>query len=66
MEQWEPNCKGKGCPRGLPRTMGTDHVPVLEAIHKAYAEAGSDVVTTNTFGANRMKLSHLRPGGPHL
>jgi homocysteine S-methyltransferase len=26
------------------------------AVHKAYAQAGADVVETNTFGANRLKL----------
>jgi len=30
----------------------------VEAIARAYAEAGSEAVETNTFGANRFKLSH--------
>lgn len=29
---------------------------VIEHIHRAYIDAGADVVTTNTFGANRYKL----------
>jgi 5-methyltetrahydrofolate--homocysteine methyltransferase len=29
---------------------------VVKAIHRAYVEAGADVVETNTFGANRIKL----------
>ena len=29
---------------------------VIERIHKAYIDAGADVITTNTFGANRYKL----------
>lgn len=30
---------------------------VIEKIHKAYIDAGADVITTNTFGANRYKLN---------
>ena len=29
---------------------------VIQSIHKAYFNAGSDIVTTNTFGASRIKL----------
>ncbi|MGI6037957.1 MAG: homocysteine S-methyltransferase family protein [Limnochordia bacterium] len=29
----------------------------IEAIHRAYVEAGCDIVETNTFGANRRKLA---------
>ncbi|MDD4179387.1 MAG: homocysteine S-methyltransferase family protein [Candidatus Margulisbacteria bacterium] len=29
---------------------------IVEAVHKAYVEAGADIVETNTFGANRIKL----------
>lgn len=32
------------------------HPDAIEAIHRAYVEAGCDVVTTNTFGANALKL----------
>jgi len=28
----------------------------IEAIHRAYAEAGAEVITTNTFGGNRIRL----------
>lgn len=31
---------------------------VLTGIHRQYFEAGSDVVTTNTFGGNAIKLAH--------
>ncbi len=30
---------------------------LVQDIHRAYVSAGADVVTTNTFGANRMRLS---------
>lgn len=29
---------------------------LVEGIHRAYVEAGADVITTNTFGANRLRL----------
>jgi len=29
---------------------------IVKAIHKAYIEAGADIIETNTFGANRIKL----------
>ena len=32
----------------------------IRAVHQAYFEAGSDVVLTNTFGANPVKLSGSR------
>ncbi len=31
---------------------------LVEAVHRAYFEAGSDFVETNTFGANRLRLGH--------
>ena len=29
---------------------------LVEGIHRAYVDAGADVITTNTFGANRLRL----------
>ena len=29
---------------------------VVEGIHRAYAQAGADIITANTFGASRRKL----------
>ena len=29
---------------------------IVEAVHKAYVDAGADIIETNTFGANRIKL----------
>ncbi|MFC1485265.1 homocysteine S-methyltransferase family protein, partial [bacterium] len=31
---------------------------IVKEIHRQYIDAGSNVITTNTFGANRYKLSH--------
>lgn len=40
----------------LPELLCLDEPTGVTAIHRAYVEAGSEVVTTNTFGANRLKL----------
>ncbi len=34
-----------------------DHPDVVASVHKAYADAGADIVTTNTFGGSRLKLA---------
>lgn len=47
----------KGLPAGeLPERWNLAHPEVISAIHTAYFEAGSNVVCTNTFGANSLKL----------
>ncbi len=33
------------------------HPEIIEQIHREYLAAGSDIITTNTFGANRYKLN---------
>lgn len=38
----------------LPELLCLTNPERIEAIHRAYVEAGSDVITTNTFGANRL------------
>ncbi len=42
-----------------PETFGFNNPDILINIHKAYLEAGANVVTTNTFGANELKLDKL-------
>ena len=32
---------------------------ILVDIHKEYIQAGADIITTNTFGANRIKLANF-------
>ena len=44
-------------PGELPETWNLTHPEEITAIHKAYFDAGSHVVSTNTFGANRLKFS---------
>ena len=41
----------------LPERWNVTHSEVVTSIHKAYFDAGSNVVSTNTFGANSLKFS---------
>ena len=44
-------------PGELPEAWNLLHPDRVQAIHEDYLRAGADLVTTNTFGANRLKLS---------
>ncbi len=47
----------RGLPPGAsPELWASEHTDVLEQLYKDYADSGSDIVLTNTFGANRVKL----------
>ena len=49
--------QSKGLELGeIPEKLGIQKPEEIIAIHKSYIEAGSDIVYTNTFGANRYKL----------
>ena len=41
---------------GIPEVWNIEHPEAVTAIHRRYIEAGSQVVYTNTFGANRIKM----------
>ena len=43
----------------LPENMNLTHPEVLLKIHKEYLDAGSNIVTTNTFGANSLKFDNV-------
>ena len=43
-------------PGGCPDELCLKNPELVKKVHRAYVEAGSDIVTTNTFGANRAKL----------
>jgi len=43
-------------PGELPERWNISHPDVITAIHKAYFDAGSNIVCTNTFGANALKF----------
>lgn len=46
-----------GLPVGMePEYFNLSHPEIVTQIHQAYVTAGSDVITTNTFQANRMKI----------
>ena len=47
-----------GLPSGeLPERWNLSHPEVIQKIHRDYFEAGSNVVSTNTFGANLLKFT---------
>ncbi len=43
-------------PGELPERWNMTHADIVRDIHKAYYDAGSNVVSTNTFGANSLKF----------
>ena len=43
-------------PGELPETWNLSRPEIITEIHREYLNAGSDVVTTNTFGANHFKF----------
>ncbi|SFL83474.1 homocysteine S-methyltransferase family protein [Pelosinus propionicus] len=48
-----------GLPPGYcPELWNQEQPAVITAIHKSYIDSGSDIIETNTFGANRIKLTH--------
>lgn len=50
--------QGQGLlPGELPERWNITHPRIITAIHKSYYDAGSNVVSTNTFGANLLKFS---------
>ena len=47
----------KGLKAGeIPEMLNITHPKWLQDIHEAYLRAGADFITTNTFGANRLKM----------
>ena len=43
----------------LPEKLNISDPERVYTIHKAYAEAGADIITANTFGANRLKYDNV-------
>ena len=41
-----------------PERWNITHPEIIQRIHRSYYDAGSNVVSTNTFGANMLKFSH--------
>lgn len=51
----------KGMPEGAsPDYWGIKNKKILISIHKAYLDAGADMIITNTFGANAVKLKRFK------
>ena len=53
---WEPCFRQGLLPGELPETWNLTHAEAVRQIHRSYFEAGSDIVLTNTFGANALKF----------
>jgi 5-methyltetrahydrofolate--homocysteine methyltransferase len=45
-------------PGQCPELWNEENPAAVTAIHRRYVESGADIIETNTFGANRIKLSH--------
>lgn len=43
-------------PGEAPELWNMTHPEVIQGVHRSYLEAGADILTTNTFGANPVKL----------
>ena len=43
-------------PGELPETWNLTHAEAVREIHRSYVETGSDIILTNTFGANALKF----------
>ncbi len=43
---------------GSPEEMNLNAAAVVEGVHREYADAGADILVTNTFGGSRVKLAH--------
>ena len=41
----------------IPELYNMTHPEIIEGIHKEYLEAGAQIISTNTFGANRYKIN---------
>lgn len=55
---WGTQLQAQGLPPGeCPELCNLNHPDVVEGVALAYVEAGSQVILTNTFGANRLSLA---------
>ena len=43
----------------LPETLNLTNPDLVYSVHKAYAQAGADIISTNTFGLNSLKFDNV-------
>ncbi len=56
--------QARGLPPGYaPDLWNLENPKAIEAVHREYVEAGSDIILTNTFGANRPRLEEYKSEG---
>ena len=48
---------GKLLPGGVPEELNATHPDVVHQAHRSYIEAGSNVITTNSFGGTQIRLA---------
>ena len=46
-----------------PELWNVERADIIHAVHAAYIDAGARIITTNTFGGNRLKLESYQLGG---
>jgi methionine synthase I (cobalamin-dependent) len=57
---WGTQLQARGLPLGAcPDEWNLSHPAAVEDVARAYVEAGSDIILTNTFGANRIRLKEF-------
>ncbi len=61
---WGTQLQGRGlAPGSCPELWNDEHPEAVEGVARAYVEAGSDAILTNTFGANRYVLDQHAAAG---
>ncbi len=50
----------RGFTKGCPDELNIKNPELVKAVHKSYADAGANIIITNTFGANRIKLKQYK------
>lgn len=55
--------QARGLPPGMmPEQWNAENPQAVQAVHRAYLDAGSQVITCNTFGGNRLRLAEAGLG----